>query len=69
MDDHADTPLDEQGLYEKLDPSGLRERIAALPYQCLHAWEDGLKFSLPSSYRKARNVIVAGVGGSGIGGS
>ena len=68
MDNHADTSLDEPGLYEKLDPSGLRERIANLPYQCLHAWEEGLSFSLPSSYRKARNVILAGVGGSAIGG-
>ena len=68
MDNHVDTPLDEPGLYEKLDPSGLRERIADLPNQCLHAWEEGLSFSLPSSYRKARNVILAGVGGSAIGG-
>lgn len=68
MDNHADTSLDEPGVYKKLDPSGLRERIADLPYQCLHAWEEGLSFSLPSSYRKARNVIVAGVGGSAIGG-
>ena len=68
MDNHADTSLDEPGVYEKLDPSGLRERIANLPYQCLHAWEEGLSFSLPSSYRKARNVILAGVGGSAIGG-
>ena len=28
----------------------------------------GLRFSLPPAYRKARNVIVAGVGGSAIGG-
>ncbi len=65
---HSDISLDELDLYKKLDPSGLRERIADLPFQCLHAWEEGLSFSLPSSYRKARNVILAGVGGSAIGG-
>ena len=68
MDNHTDISLDEPELYQRLDPSGLRERIADLPYQCLHAWEEGLRFSLPSSYRKARNVILAGVGGSAIGG-
>ena len=54
MDNHTDISLDEPELYQRLDPSGLRERIADLPYQCLHAWEEGLRFSLPSSYRKAR---------------
>ena len=68
MDSHTDISLDEPELYQRLDPSGLRERIADLPYQCLHAWEEGLRFRLPSSYRKARNVILAGVGGSAIGG-
>ena len=61
-------PLDEPGLYERLDPSRFRDRIGGLAEQCLHAWEMGLRFSLPPAYRKARNVIVAGVGGSAIGG-
>lgn len=60
--------LDDLGLFERLDPSRLRDRIGGLPQQCLHAWKKGLQFSLPPEYRKARNVIVAGVGGSAIGG-
>ena len=60
--------LDEPNLHERLDPSRLRDRIGGLPRQCLQAWEKGLSFSLPPSYREARNVIVAGVGGSAIGG-
>ena len=68
MGGDVNVSLDEPGIYEKLDPSCLRERIGGLPFQCLHAWEEGLQFSLPAAYRKARNVIVAGVGGSAIGG-
>ncbi|MDE2860859.1 MAG: bifunctional phosphoglucose/phosphomannose isomerase [Chloroflexota bacterium] len=60
--------LDDLRLHERLDPSRLRDRIGGLPLQCLHAWEMGLQFSLPPEYREARNVIVAGVGGSAIGG-
>ncbi len=67
-DIHTTSSLDDPELHRSLDPSGLRERIANLPYQCLHAWEQGLSFSLPSHYRNVRNVVVAGVGGSAIGG-
>ena len=68
MANDAVAALDAPNLYERLDPSRLRERIGGLPLQCLQAWEKGLQFSLPPGYRKARNVIVAGVGGSAIGG-
>ena len=68
MGGDAGAALDDLSLHERLDPSRLRDRIGGLPLQCLHAWKKGLQFSLPSEYRKARNVIVAGVGGSAIGG-
>ncbi len=68
MSGEGNAPLDDASLYERLDPSRFRDRIGGLPRQCLHAWEMGLRFSLPPAYRKARNVIVAGVGGSAIGG-
>ena len=69
MDNHTDISLDEPELYQRLDPSGLRGEDSGPPLPVAStAWEEGLRFSLPSSYRKARNVILAGVGGSAIGG-
>ena len=60
--------LDNLETYKSLDITGFQDRIGDLPYQCLRAWEQGLKFSLPDDYRNVRNVIVTGVGGSAIGG-
>ena len=60
--------LDNPDVYVSLDPTGFGERIGGLPQQCLRAWELGLKFDLPSGYGDVRNVVVAGMGGSAIGG-
>ena len=68
MVNHAAASLDNLETHENLDVTGFRERIGDLPHQCLRAWEQGLKFSLPNEYRNARNVVVTGVGGSAIGG-
>lgn len=38
--------------------------VAALPEQCSHGWVIGLATNLPAVYKKTRNVIVAGMGGS-----
>ena len=68
MVNHAGSFLDNIETHESLDITGIRERIEDLPHQCLRAWEQGLKFSLPNDYRNVRNVVVTGVGGSAIGG-
>jgi len=68
MVDHSASSLDNIETYESLDVTGFRERIEDLPHQCLRAWEQGLKFNLPTDYRNVRNVVVTGVGGSAIGG-
>jgi glucose/mannose-6-phosphate isomerase len=68
MGGDAASLLDDPEIYETLDPTGFRDRVGGLPQQCLHAWERGLKFSLPDDYCDVRNVVVAGVGGSAIGG-
>jgi len=60
--------LDNLDRYSVLDPTGFGERVAALPEQCLSAWERGLEFGLPYSYRDVRNVVILGIGGSAIGG-
>ena len=68
MADDAAYTLDNPEIYGNLDPTGFGERVGGLPQQCLRAWERGQKFSLPSDYGDVRNVVVAGVGGSAIGG-
>ena len=59
--------LDNTQLYQKLDPSGMEARIAGLPNQCRQAWEKALSVELPSHYRRAKSVVVVGMGGSAIG--
>jgi len=61
--------LDDAVSYEKLDPAGMRARIAELPQQCAAAWRLAQELCLPAAYRRARQVVVAGMGGSAIGGA
>ena len=68
MADDAASFLDNPETYANLDPTGFGKRVGGLPQQCLRAWEQGLKFSLPNDYGDVRNVVVVGVGGSAIGG-
>ena len=62
------TTLDQPELYPRLDPSGLRERIAGLPDQCWQAWQEASTFHLPDAYAQVRAVVLLGMGGSAIGG-
>ena len=61
-------PLDDPSLYSGLDPTNLRNRLRDFPDQCRTAWDEALAFSLPSDYARAQQVVVAGMGGSAIGG-
>lgn len=60
--------LDQPDIYTRLDPSGLRDRIAGLADQCQRAWQEGQAFQLPASYCNARTIALLGMGGSAIGG-
>jgi glucose/mannose-6-phosphate isomerase len=59
--------LDEPALYARLDPSGMRERIAALPAQAREAWRAGLAWQPPAGWRRPSRVVLLGMGGSAIG--
>lgn len=61
--------LDDPRTHELFDRSNMREQIAGLPRQCAESYAAGLGLGLPPAYRGARNVVVAGMGGSGIGGA
>lgn len=61
--------LDSPATYEQLDPTRFRDRLAGLADQCQQAWNQGLELSLPKSYSSVDKVVLAGMGGSAIGGA
>jgi glucose/mannose-6-phosphate isomerase len=60
--------LDDQELYPRLDPSGLRHRLLDFPDQCRRAWQEAREFPLSLDVAGCKQVLVAGMGGSAIGG-
>jgi glucose/mannose-6-phosphate isomerase len=60
--------LDNASVYRQFDKSGMLDHLHEFPEQCQKAWEDVLKFELPREYSKIPNVVIAGMGGSAIGG-
>lgn len=61
--------LDDPATVERLDPSGLLGRIAGLPEQCEDAWKHAGSLELPERLSEARELVVLGMGGSGIAGA
>jgi glucose/mannose-6-phosphate isomerase len=61
--------LDSPETYTRLDPTGLRNRILALPEQIAEAWAAAESLALPDAFASIERVAVLGMGGSGIGGS
>jgi len=60
--------LDTPEAYLSKDPSGMRERLRKFPAQCREAWNRVQAFEIPAKYAKVNRVVVAGMGGSSIGG-
>lgn len=60
--------LDNVSAYRQFDKLGMLEHLHRFPEQCQKAWEKVLKFQLPREYTKISNVVIAGMGGSAIGG-
>jgi glucose/mannose-6-phosphate isomerase len=60
--------LDNASVYRQFDKSGMLNHLHVFPDQCQKAWEKVLKFDLPREYTKISNVVIAGMGGSAIGG-
>ena len=51
----------------KIDVSNVLGSVEKLGKQCQHAWEDADKVIVPDSYRDVDNVVMCGMGGSGLG--
>ncbi|MEJ5239643.1 MAG: bifunctional phosphoglucose/phosphomannose isomerase [Anaerolineales bacterium] len=60
--------LDDLSVYATLDPQGMGDEIDALPSQLETAWRLGSTLELPVLRRSLKNVLIAGMGGSAIGG-
>ncbi len=60
--------LDNQKQIVALDTQNMRGSIAALDTQCQQAWKESRAVRVPVSYRKVDNIVIAGMGGSALGG-
>jgi glucose/mannose-6-phosphate isomerase len=61
--------LDDLQAMKNLDPQDMLGHIDRLPDQLEQAWKAGQSFPLPDALRKANRIVIAGMGGSAIGGS
>ncbi len=52
---------------KNLDTNNVYGSVNSLPDQCLHAWEDSNKVEIPDSYKDFSNIVMCGMGGSGLG--
>ncbi len=68
MAEEAKHLLDDEETYSRVDPSGLRHRLRAIPGQCLAAWQSSQKLLLPGTWPNSSKVVVGGMGGSAMAG-
>ena len=60
--------LDSREQIAKLDKSNVLGSIEALPDQIRDAWEQTQDISFPADFPSVKNIIIAGMGGSALGG-
>lgn len=60
--------LDQQTQIEKLDKNDMRLSLKALREQCQQAWQEVKKIKIPADYRRAKKILINGMGGSALGG-
>ncbi|MGD2206154.1 MAG: bifunctional phosphoglucose/phosphomannose isomerase, partial [Anaerolineae bacterium] len=60
--------LDNLSALRELDPEGMLAHVAALPQQCRDAWDATQSLELPTRHLRTNRVLIAGMGGSAIGG-
>jgi len=58
--------LDNLEKIQQLDKSNLLQNIEDVPDQIIAGWELGGKFVIPSHYYNVKQVVLTGMGGSGI---
>ena len=60
--------LDDPSAYGKYDLSGMLNHIRSFPVQLIDGWNSGGALKLPAGAGKVDKVVIAGMGGSAIGG-
>src|SRR5690242_440706 len=61
--------LDSEEVRRRLDPGDMYPRVEELSQQMEEAWRLAGELDLPERFRSVRSVLLAGMGGSAIGGS
>lgn len=61
--------LDNETIYKKYDPNNMQAIIKDLPDQVEKSWQEVKHLSIPTHYINAKNIVILGMGGSGIAGS
>ena len=56
--------LDDVQAMDKKDPSGVLKSTEMFPDQCKQAWDETSKMTFPDAYKKVKNIVVCGMGGS-----
>lgn len=59
--------LDSVSAIKKIDKGNVYGSIIDLPKQCVHAFEEAGKIDVPESYLNIENIVMCGMGGSGLG--
>lgn len=59
--------LDLRDEISKIDEKNVLGSVESLPDQCLHAWEEASNVEVPEDYSDVYNIIMTGMGGSGLG--
>lgn len=59
--------IDSREKIARIDIENVLGSVEALPDQLLHAWQDASKVSVPDSYKNIKNIVMTGMGGSGLG--
>lgn len=52
---------------KKIDPEGVYNSLLQLSDQCTDAWNEATKVDIPSDYKDVDNIVLCGMGGSGLG--
>src|SRR4030042_6849674 len=58
--------LDDLDRIKQLDRTNVLGSIDALPDQCQQAWEDASQVEVRESYKEVKNLVMTGMGGSGL---
>lgn len=59
--------LDSRDQIAKIDSENVLGSVEQLPEQCQDAWKQTSSIQVPDSYRDVDNVVMCGMGGSGLG--